>query len=901
MKIKPTLVLLFLLIPYLIIYRSFFLPGHLVWGDAPFFYGENLKELFNKPFIWDFRNDNFGTTQNYVLWLNLPTFMYGLINYLFHFSNDILIRLIFYFPATILALVGSWLYIGVFTKNTFAKLLGSFLYGFNTYFLVVLDGGQLGVALAYGLFPLVIYIFDKYLKTQNLKNYFLLLITLTLISNIDLRVFILSIFFELLVLSFNIFNYKIFFWDLLKKLALVFIPVLILDFFWIVQIFSYQSLDLQKLLPISNLNLVNLTNSLSLFQPHFPLNEFGNIFPTPFYFGFIPAILLLGFFSQKNSQNNALKQSGVFLSFYLIFAFLAKGGSQPFGEFYIYLIEKLPFGFAFRDSSKFFIPLLLSTSVLLSFSVDKLETLISKKFYYYIVIFLIYGYLLLLVLPGITGNLTGVLAGGESDHGYNQIYRQISQTPGFFRTLWFPEKPALAFANWEKPAISANTLFKEIPFALQIQGEYDLFNFLHSSLLSDWLRLFGVKYVFFPPDLRQKTFSDQEQKDRITFLRFVDGVFQGKNLSWSAAFPGYEIAGPTQDRIFTQPKVAIVVGGGEVYQELKQKINFDLTKTGLIFLEDSLTEPRDILKLPAEAAILIYNSQNLNSDITMSFLQKDFLDLNFSQESEWGMYRPSDYLKWRYELLRHDIETLDLGYGRGILYSSINGERATLRVPIKESGDYYLALRHIEASNSGLLKVKFAGLEQTISANKNVSFNWDLLGPVNLNSGQQDITFENLGGFRAINVIALVSDKDLLSAQGLASNLAHRFLSYNLNSDADLKIVQKELSGSDSAKLTYRQNNPTDYSITLTKPTWVIFSDHFNKGWNITGTKVANSYPVYSMINAFWVDDKNQNLRLYFTPQSQIDKGLGVSIITGLLLIVFVTVIVVKKKLNIKL
>ena len=148
---------------------------------------------------------------------------------------------------------------------------------------------------------------------------------------------------------------------------------------------------------------------------------------------------------------------------------------------------------AFRDASKFYIPLILIGGLLLSFTLSGLEKIIRNKKIWNIFILLIYGYLIILIYPAFLGNLRGVLGPQNviQENDYQLITNNLNKDQSFFRSLYIEEKPAKFFGTYEKPVISGNTLYKERPFASMIIGKYDLYNFLHDQQLKNWFNLFN--------------------------------------------------------------------------------------------------------------------------------------------------------------------------------------------------------------------------------------------------------------------------------------------------------------------------------------------------------------------------------------------------------------------------
>jgi len=65
-------------------------------------------------------------------------------------------RVVWYFPILILALYSSWRLIGDLYPRGKLNILAPGLYLFNPYMLMIVGGGQISVALAYAVAPLVL-------------------------------------------------------------------------------------------------------------------------------------------------------------------------------------------------------------------------------------------------------------------------------------------------------------------------------------------------------------------------------------------------------------------------------------------------------------------------------------------------------------------------------------------------------------------------------------------------------------------------------------------------------------------------------------------------------------------------------------------------------------------------
>lgn len=875
-NLNKYILIILIILPFVFIYRAFFTDSPLVWGDAPYFYPENLKELFNRPMSWDFRNNNFGASQNLVLWLYLPTFLFGLLNNLITLNSEILIRLIFFFPAVALAFLGSYYLTRKYVVDKKIPLLGSILYTFNTYFLLLIDGGQIGVALAYGIFPFALITLKNLGSKFSLKNFTLATVVFGILTNVDLRVAILSLFSAFVIYFFEAFTFRNFNALYLKLIRLlpVVITVIFLDAFWLLSFLTNIGGTAIYQQTIGH-SLITIYDGIFLYSPHFPRNEFGQVSNVPYYFGLVPLLIFGNLLIRKTKE-------GLLLSLaLLVFIFLVKGEAEPFGQIYSFITFRIPFGFSFRDSTKFFIPIFLISSTLFSMTVNEIFIKLGKRkilsTYFYLAC---YAYLLFLIWPALFGKLTGVLASKPFDQNYKAIYKYLKNDQIFFRTLWFPERPPLAFSMIGKEALGASIFYKEVPFSSMIEGEYDLFYFLHDSMLTDWFRLLGIKYAFFPEDERKKTWTDQELENRKLFLDFIDDRVNFKRLGWEIDFPGYLVSDPLP-KIFGQEKILFVIGDSSIYNFLNDYIkDFDLPKQGFLFLEDGILNPYDLEKVRKDSGILVLKDRE-KEDIAMSFLQKDFLKNDYINRSEWGYYNPDEYLKGKYQLLKNGIDTNDLLYNRGFHFSTIKNEKITYSFEVKDRGKYYIALRSISASESAGIKIKQGSKEKIY---KNDRFKWNTLGPFDLQKGDYNITVENLGGFNALNVLAVFSEGEKNKVYFNVERLQDKFGKLDISKIDDLAKLGKQLSQLQTIQLAYNQKDPTEYSINSPEKSslWIVFSDHYNANWELKGSK---SYPMYSMINGFYTDFASQKkVTLRFKSQDVVDLGIKISIVSLLVL-----------------
>ncbi len=891
---KSILILLGFALPFVLIYRSFFLPGPLAWGDAPFFAPLNLKELFNPPFLWNFRNDNFGMPQYYILWLYLPTFLYGLLNHLLDVSNGFLIRLIFYFPATIFGIFGAWKFIGKFNENIYGKFFGSFLYGFNTYFLMLVDGGQVGVALAYGLFPLTVVTILNFLENFSVSNYLWALGTLFALFSADIRIALILVVFvgAVWVITGNG-RIKL----SLARFLLLTLSVAVLCSYWIIPTFSSGSIN--NLNIAGNLsggnNFISLSNSLFLFQPHFPLNEFGKTSPTPFYFVFLLPLFFAGLIIKDkiSSQRRTLK----FLMLFLLLAFIAKGGSEPLGQFYSWLVS-LPEGVAFRDSSKFYIPLILTGGLLFSFTVNSLGGFIKRRLFLIMALAGVYGYLLILIYPAILGNLSGVL-GGENvarNNDYQKISQVIVGNPDFGRSLYLEEKPAEFFGNWGHPAISADNLYKERPFASMIVGKYDLFNYIYSPQFCQWLNLSGIKYVLLPQNERKKTTDPKDEESHQKLLETLSNTSCLSALNIGTSFPVYKTTG-NMPLIFIQKKMVLVVGGEDIYNKLIQIPGFILGNQGFIFAEDGKIDLRKLSDLDPKSLVILFDKKG-TPDLKLSYFSNLMVSPARAYFNQWKIYSSSDYLIWKYELLKQGIDTKEMDFGKGVALSTIPGEKMKFDLAASGQEDYFLAVRFSNALGSNI-QIGVAGQEAEYTNLTPEQFKWQIIGPFKSEGKNVKVEITNKGKFSVVNTLVLIPVKDFQEADSWAKDLSSRYESIRIKDDKDWAQFA-QLTKDNFSTVQYKQINPTQYWVSNLpdQPAWLVFTDHFDTGWNFVEDQNVVHIADYNGFNGFYLNGKSSKVTLYYMPQRRVKLAAEVSLSVAGLIGVVISLLLIRRRLK---
>ncbi|MBI2268246.1 MAG: hypothetical protein HYU80_02220 [Candidatus Blackburnbacteria bacterium] len=870
-KFKNSILLLGLVvIPVILVFRAFFLLGPAVWGDAPYFYPEAFRDFFSEPLVWESRG-RLGVVND--LYFIYPLMLiYRGLGFL-GLSNDLVIRALFYFPAIFFAFLSPWLLARYLRFSPIVVMFSSLVYVLNTYFILVVDGGQVGVALAYGLFPFALLELFKLVDKRGTSQFFTSLCVFMLLVIADVRFALIAIF-------------TFFVWLVLNRLSvqrrrLIFfgIAVLALSSYWLI-----PNLRLEPTTGSgtrSSLELISILNPLFLFSPHWPLNEFGKTFPPPWFFVGIPLLIFSNLFFKKN------RQVFVLTFIFLFFVFLAKGETGFLGSLYAWGVDTVPLvGGAFRDSTKFFAPLLLFAGILIGLGVQNFQQIFKKQVFSWLVVIVAYIYLLFLVYPAVFGGMNGVLAARAFPEDLNAIASNISGEDRFLRTVWFPERHPLAFSTERAPALDAKSLVNLRPFASLNTGTLDAFNFLHDDESLEWFKLFGVKYLIFSGDTRKASSSQEDQEDWNDLLRLVDDNKDLRRVSWGTEIPVYEVP-ESKPRIFGVSKVIAVVGSDDIYTKLKNvNPEFSIGNQGFVFLEDGKFDPGVLAKYSPDSALLVLNNKH-EEDMALSFLQKHFVSPSESISADWAVRRSKDYLSWKYELLVNGVNTREFDYNKGIAFSSKMGERISFNVDVDDEGEYVLLVRSMSNSNGGL-KAYLDNNSFEIYSHTPNNFEWATKDGLMLKKGHHELVFENLGSFGVLNTFAIVRKQEWEGAWNKSWQLTTKFKVVTVGDNVDLKEALEIQEGNKWVEVEYQFVNPAKYQLNLpVGARWIVFTDSYHPQWIAREREdVLPSLPFYSSVNGFGFTDPG-NAELVFTGQKEVRLGVYITVISIVVIAAF--------------
>lgn len=849
-KVKNNIWLALVLVINLFVFIKIFSPGPLVGGDAPFYSPELMREFFNEPPVWTHIGLNFGS-------VNQRIFIYPLMiifsapHNILGINQELLVRVFFYMPAIFLSIISSYVFAKKFKLDKPSSALTSLFYSINTYFLLLIDGGQAGIALAYGFFPLTLLALLDLNKIPQISNFYKAVFILSITSIVDPRFTVLAVATWITMAIFKVLGLTLT-KNLLISISFLVLTLLGVNMYWIYLTLKFGSSGLES---STNLNFTSVLNGLAFFQPHWPENTFGNINQPPWYFLGLLLIILLGLF------NNTTKRKISLFVVFLIMVFFLKGTNYPLGNLYEYLL-KLPFGYSFRDSSKFFVPVMLLGGVLLSMGTSELAS--KLKNYKNVVFAGVFLYLVILIYPVYTGKMNYVL----SDKIYSTKVKNIIDTINldndkFKRTVWIPERHPQELGSSNSQALEGKSLSDLRPLADLTAGSSDKFNYVfQDDSFVDWYRILGIDYIVTSGDTRNPNPNSEESDNWAKLIYKFDNYPETRKIDSDL----YKIDNSLENIYFVNHAYAVV---GPFLQEVDPNEVY-------FYFEDGKLDPELLNVLDPNALKIVFNEKD-NTDLLMSLLKSYFVNLSETSKNDWSYFSENDYLLGKYQLLIRDLVYREFTYGVGFSMSDRLGEEIELKLTADKSDDYVLAIRAI-----GDLELILDGSINNFSSVN--TYNW-YTNTVKLNKGDHDLIIRNKDGLGVVNTAALIPMGEYNKANQTMITLLDKFGSAQAGeykADQQLYLTNPQpVAVLEKSNYYYNIQNPG-------RSGFIVFTDTYTARWVLkSGGSDIFPLPAYSEFNAYYVNDDSVDMRLEFDGQSEFRKGVIISVATLMAIAVY--------------
>jgi len=553
-KLNTITIFIFSLI-LILVYHRWFNFNPIIGGDWPFLFKETLKEFPLFVPSWNtWQGNGLGGTNPIYFLQSFENLTIFLANFL-HIPWPIIYKIFWFGLFIILSLFSSIYLFRTILPNRalWMKLTAALIFTTNTYILMLVDGGQMGVALAYSVAPFALARFIRLIDHAALfgKNFQLALLAglvLSLQVLFDPRIAYITMIgvtiYAVLSIMYHVLGIKDFkrtmlntFCLILYVFALPIIITILLHIFWIFPLlFFSQNLCERFCEAYTNIGIVKFlsfstfSQSLSSLHANWPENIFGKVtFMRP-EFLVIPVLAYLSLLSM--GKNKMIDGKILFFACSgIIGAFLAKGTNLPFASSYVWLFENIPGFDMFRDSTKFYLLVILSYSILIPFSLEKIsEKVLSIKirnvFYLIPVAFIIFW--LFLIRPAVLGQLGGTFKNKEVPKEYVELKDFLYNQPDFFRTLWVPRQQRFTFFSNAHPSVEAGALLNATGFA-QVRKDIENKGSQYFSELS-------IKYVIVPYDNLGEIFQNDRKYDPQLYENTVKGL---ESIPWLKKINGF--------------------------------------------------------------------------------------------------------------------------------------------------------------------------------------------------------------------------------------------------------------------------------------------------------------------------------------------------------------------------
>lgn len=578
LKKESVIFVVFLLLLFSVFFKWFSL-SIITAGDFWPLYTEQYSFYTLTPYAWSslvgygLGGNAFYAFWNYILY-SYPIIIFG--KYL-QLSYPLVERLSFLFPLLILLVVSSYVWARYFFKdNIWAIFLSMFIFVFNTYALMAITGGQMGIAFAYATSPLVFYFFIKCFHKRNYFSVFdsvLFGLLLAILISFDLRIAYIVMLGISVVWVFYQFYYVLqnkskisISRNLFYSTASIFIfpgiIVLGLHAFWIFPIIlshvdpvtsmgnAYTSINAVKFL-----SFAKFENTFSLLHPNWPENIFGKVYFMRPEFLLYPILAFSGLLFIKREKDNYKRFIMLVLSFIaLLGAFLAKGSNPPLGEIYLWFFDHFPGFILFRDATKFYVLIALCYSILIPYVlVCFTEYFNRKKNYKREIFWLGISFLfVLMILPKTVTVTTGILKSVEIPQEYIRLKNILAKDSQFSRTFWIPQLQRFGYYSPTHPTMQGGVIFNKsdaIDIVRILQGKDK--NIQNAQVL---LERWSVKYVIVPHDSEGEIFLEDRKynsSERKLLEKELDTISWLQKMPQFNAISVYRVSQP-KDHLFLQ-------------------------------------------------------------------------------------------------------------------------------------------------------------------------------------------------------------------------------------------------------------------------------------------------------------------------------------------------------------
>ena len=412
--------------------------------------------------------------------------------------------LVYLLPMVIIAPVASFYAIRRFIPDDLSAFVGSVVYTFSTYFLV-LQTAHLTIGCAYAFAPIFLLAIIYFLQDQEKHAIplFIFAVVVSMSVIIEPRIFYILVLFLLPCLLFL----RKLFW----RFLIVGLLIILMNLFWALPLLTAGTSEVSAIIdrPLFGEQYRSLRHAITGMQPAWSWEK-----PTPFelqsinpIFWILPIFVFFGlYFLPRQSR----KIQAVTLFMYviaLVGIFLGKQSHAPFADAYGWLHGHFPGFRMYRESSKFFVLVDLSYAYLTSFTLYAIFQSVQRKKIAYVIKYglasLLVGISLMHTMPLMTGRIGTMFIRRDIPRDYS-VYRDfIESQDEFFRIQGIPQFPRWASYTTLHPKVDVISVIEHgwknfINSKQKPNDRYYIEELFNANYIDYLLDASSIKYVFVP-------------------------------------------------------------------------------------------------------------------------------------------------------------------------------------------------------------------------------------------------------------------------------------------------------------------------------------------------------------------------------------------------------------------
>lgn len=345
----------------------------------------------------------------------------------------------------------------------------------------------------------------------------------------------------------------------------------------------------------------------------------------------------------------------------------------------------------------------------------------------------------------------------------------------------------------------------------------------NTRAVDDFLYPLGTSYIVYHFDMQENS----RAVDLLKSLTVADGI----NLNQIAGFFLIFKADQNVSAVnIPLQNIGIIGGGLDKLSSLTSLPDFNSSESSVFFVDQEswrgkydLTKKMDSLILPMQL-----------EDLILTFVDDKYVlkpyDASYRHDPNeaWSKAATADPLHGTFVqyLKRIGGYNRDFDYGKGLVFTSAQGDRLDIPLSIQDSGNYDLYMRYFETIGAGTIGIYLDGspVREITARGTSDSFVSTNVANINLTKGEHVLSLENVEGTNAINIFAVVPRNEV-------NRLTNDFYSLVNNVSMNTYLLEAEssfdygigdlLQGTLDVSRKYGTNASNGEVLTLNAPTEV--------------------------------------------------------------------------------